>query len=207
MRCAPYSVRPLVPGSRIFGRVRPARHSGGIDVFLEALERSSPGEVLVVDNGGRLDEACVGDLMALEVKMSGLSGIVIWGLHRDSAELREMDFPIFSLGALPARPRRSSPRDSESLQTARIGEWMVSTNDFVVGDDDGVLFVPGESLEAIGSLATGIRNSERSQTEEMHTGTTLRRHTKFSEFLRERSLKPNLTFQQHLHNISRPKEK
>jgi regulator of RNase E activity RraA len=42
------------------------------------------GDVLVVDNGGRLDEACVGDLVALEAKHAGVAGIAIWGLHRDT---------------------------------------------------------------------------------------------------------------------------
>jgi hypothetical protein len=51
----------------------------GVDIFLEALEGAAPGNVLVVDNGGRLDEACVGDLVVLEAQAAGLEGIVIWG--------------------------------------------------------------------------------------------------------------------------------
>ena len=43
---------------------------------------AAPGDVLVVDNGGRLDEACVGDLVALEAQAAGVEGMVIWGLHR-----------------------------------------------------------------------------------------------------------------------------
>jgi 4-hydroxy-4-methyl-2-oxoglutarate aldolase len=66
------------------GPARHARHAGSIDVFLEALELARPGDVLVVDNGGREDESCVGDLVALEVQRAGLAGIVIWGLHRDT---------------------------------------------------------------------------------------------------------------------------
>src|SRR5437899_4641583 len=65
VRCAPASIRALVPGSRLVGRACPARHVGSVDVFLEAIEGSAPGDVLVVDNGGRLDESCVGDLVAL----------------------------------------------------------------------------------------------------------------------------------------------
>src|SRR2546430_12395803 len=40
-----------------------------VDIFLEALEKASTGEILVVDNAGRRDEACVGDLIALETKI------------------------------------------------------------------------------------------------------------------------------------------
>jgi regulator of RNase E activity RraA len=57
--------------------------------------------VLVVDNGGLLDEACVGDLVALEAHAAGMEGMVIWGLHRDTADIRAIGLPVFSLGAIP----------------------------------------------------------------------------------------------------------
>src|SRR6267378_5006373 len=110
VRCAPALLQALVPGDRLVGRASPARHVGSVDVFLEALETAAPGEVLVVDNGGRLDEACVGDLVALEVKTAGLAGIVIWGLHRDTTDLVDIGLPCFSLGALSTGPRRLDPR-------------------------------------------------------------------------------------------------
>ena len=81
MRCASALLRAVVPGSRLAGRVCPARHAGSVDAFLEAFETAAPGDVLVVDNGGRLDEACVGDLVALEAHAAGMEGMVIWGLH------------------------------------------------------------------------------------------------------------------------------
>jgi len=96
VRCAPVGLRPIAPGMQCAGRARPARHVGSVDVFLEALETGTPGEVLVVDNDGRLDEACVGDLVALEAKGAGVTGIVIWGLHRDSREIGEIGLPLFS---------------------------------------------------------------------------------------------------------------
>ena len=108
MRCAPASLSTVMPGSRLAGRVCPAQHVGSIDVFLEALQGAAPGEVLVVDNGGRLDEACVGDLVALEAQAAGLEGLVIWGLHRDTAEIRTIGLPVFSLGSNPNRP--ATPR-------------------------------------------------------------------------------------------------
>ena len=88
VRCAPARVHAVVPGSRLAGRVCPARHAGSVDIFLEALEGAAPGEVLVADNDGRLDESCVGDLVVLEAQAAGLDGIVIWGLHRDTADIQ-----------------------------------------------------------------------------------------------------------------------
>jgi regulator of RNase E activity RraA len=77
VRCAPALLHAVVPGSRLAGRVIPARHAGSVDIFLEALQDAAPGDVLVVDNGGRLDESCVGDLIALKAHAAGLGGIVI----------------------------------------------------------------------------------------------------------------------------------
>ncbi|MDP3208767.1 MAG: RraA family protein, partial [Rhodoglobus sp.] len=90
MRCAPSTIQAMTPGMRIVGRVLPARHSGSVDVFLEAIEAASAGDVLVADNRGRADESCIGDLMAQEAQTADLAGIVIWGLHRDTGEVQEI---------------------------------------------------------------------------------------------------------------------
>src|SRR5580704_18540373 len=110
VRCAPSALQAAVRGSHIAGRVCPARHAGSVDIFLEAFESTEQGDVLVVDNGWRLDEACVGDLVALEAQAAGLSGMVIWGLHRDTADIRAIGLPVFSLGAIPTGPLRLDAR-------------------------------------------------------------------------------------------------
>jgi len=142
VRCAPAPLRAVAPGSRVAGIASPARHAGSVDIFLEAIEAAAPGDVLVVDNGGRLDESCVGDLVALEAQAAGLEGIVIWGLHRDTADVRALGLPVFSLGAIPTGPRRLDVRPPDALVSATVGDWTVSREDLVLGDDDGVLFVP-----------------------------------------------------------------
>ena len=74
LRVAPPGIGAVIPGRQIAGRARQARHYGGVDVFLEALGSAGYGDVLVVDNGGRADEACVGDLVVLEAQAAGLGG-------------------------------------------------------------------------------------------------------------------------------------
>jgi regulator of RNase E activity RraA len=58
---------------------------------------AAPGDVLVVDTGGLLDEACVGDLVALEAHAAGMEGMVIWRLRRGAAAIRAIGLPVFSL--------------------------------------------------------------------------------------------------------------
>ncbi|MFD1713812.1 RraA family protein [Amnibacterium flavum] len=199
-RYAPASIRPLWGAVHIVGRARPARHYGSVDVFLEALESAHPGDVLVVDNAGREDEACVGDLMALETAKAGLAGIVIWGLHRDSPELRDIALPLFSRGALPFGPRRLDAQDPDALEWARVGDVTVTGDDFVLADDDGVLFLPLDRAAELAEAATVIRETERRQAAAMRLGTSLRDQAQFAEYLRQRA-SAGRTFREHLRAI------
>lgn len=201
VRCAPAALRAALPGARLAGRVCPARHTGSVDVFLEAFQSAEPGDVLVADNGGRLDEACVGDLIALEAQTAGLAGMVIWGLHRDTADLQVIGLPVFSLGALPAGPQRLHPRPPGALESASVGEWTVTRDDIVVGDHDGVLFVPASKTAELCDLAETIRDTERRQAERIRTGTTLRSQLAFDSYLARREQDPALGFREHLRTL------
>jgi regulator of RNase E activity RraA len=201
VRCGPPFLRAVIPGSRVAGRVCPARHVGSVDVFLEAFEGSAPGDVLVVDNGGRLDEACVGDLVALEAQAAGLAGMVIWGLHRDTADIQAIGLPVFSLGAIAAGPLRLDARPPDALESATAGDWTLSREDLVFGDDDGVLFVPGAVTENVLTLAEKIRDTERRQAERMRAGVSLRSQVQFSAYLSKRAQTPSLSFRDHLRAV------
>ena len=171
VRCAPALLQALVPGSRLVGRASPARHVGSVDVFLEALEGAAPGDVLVVDNGGRLDESCVGDLVALEVQAAGLEGIVIWGLHRDTADMRAIGLPVFSLGAIPTGPQRLDVRPEDALESAVMGDWTVSRENLILGDDDGVLCVPYDEVETVYRAAAAKQEAEKKTMAATQAGT------------------------------------
>lgn len=201
VRCAPCDLRALCSSNRVVGRVRPTRHYGSVDIFLEALENASPGEVLVIDNSGRRDEACVGDLIALETKLAGLAGMVIWGLHRDTQELLEVGLPMFSLGECPTGPLRLDPREAGALVSACVGSWTVGTDDVAMGDVNGVLFLPMARAEEIAVIARSIRDTERAQAGKMRDGTSLRAQLQFSDFLVRRSSNPAVTLREHLRRI------
>ena len=199
LRCA--LLHAVTPGSRVAGRVAPARHVGSVDIFLEVLEGIGPGHVLVADNGGRLDEACVGDLVVLEAQAAALEGIVIWGLHRDTAEIRAIRLPVFSLGAIPAGPQRLDTRPPDALASAAVGEWTVSGADLVLGDDDGVLFVPAARAAELFTIAETIRDTERHQADQIRAGVSLRRQLRFDRYLARRDQTPSLTLRDYLRAV------
>ena len=203
VRCGPTRLRAIAPRMRCAGRARPARHVGSVDVFLEALTDAEPGDVMVIDNGGRLDEACIGDLVALEAKGAELGGMIVWGLHRDTDDLLEIGLPIFSLGTMPTGPQRIDARSADALSSARVGDYVLTSADFVAADADGVIFLQEEHLPAIVSAAEAIRTTEREQARRMRGGTSLREQARFDDYLARRAANPRFGFREHLRTVGK----
>ena len=201
LRCAPHTMRPAVAGMKASGRARPVRHVGSVDVFLEAIEVASPGDILVVDNDGRFDESCIGDLVVRETKLAGLGGIVIWGLHRDSLEVSEIALPLFSLGVTSAGPQRLDNRPPDVFENAFVGEYRVTAGDIVVADGDGVVFLPQDRVGELIAAAAAIREVERNQALGMASGKSLRDQLHFKEYLAQRQRDSQYSFRQHLRQI------
>ena len=201
MLLAPLGLRPVRSGDSVAGRVLPARHYGSVDVFLEAYGSAQGGEVLVIDNGGRTDEACIGDLIVLEAQASGLAGMMVWGLHRDSPELRDIDFPVFTYGTCPAGPRRLDATEQEALESAAFGDGHVGSDHFVFADDDGAVFVSGTDANAVLTTARTILETEWKQADLIRQGSTLRDQLRFSEYLENHSNDPSYSFRRHLRQI------
>src|SRR5438105_4814802 len=189
-RISPPGSRAVMPNQSLAGPALPVRHSGSVDVFLEAMQAARPGDVLVIDNGGRLDEGCIGDLTALEAKNCGLTGIIVWGAHRDTPELRQIRLPIFSYGMWPSGPQRLDTRDSSALHSARFGNFVVERSDMAFADDDGCLFVLAKHTDNLLSVAHEIWERERRQVEAIKNGHSLREQLDFARYLEERVVDP-----------------
>jgi regulator of RNase E activity RraA len=201
LRVAPAGIGAVIPGQRIAGRALPARHYGSVDVFLEAFSGAAHGDVLGVDNSGREDEACVGDLVVLEAQAAGVGGVMVWGRHRDTAELTQIALPVFSYGRCPAGPVRLDEQEPSALASARFGACLVTRDDIVFGDDDGVVFVAASQAGEVLAAARQIGDVEQDQARKIQAGQTLRQQTAFSEYLARRAAEPSYTFRRHLRRI------
>lgn len=201
LRIAPAGIFSVIPGSHVSGRVLPVRHYGSVDIFLEAMGSAQKGDILVIDNNGRSNEGCIGDLTVLEAEACELAAIIVWGRHRDTHELKEINFPVFSYGMYPAGPQRLDSRDPDSLVTAEFGDILVSREDVVFADEDGVVFAPVRHIEELLSTAQEIWQTERRQADAIRSGKKLRDQLQFDDYLERRSGDEAYTFRKHLREI------
>jgi regulator of RNase E activity RraA len=197
VRLAPPGLRPVLVGAPFAGRARPVTHRGSVDVILIAINDSQAGDVLIIDDGGRTTEACVGDLVALEAHQAGLAGAVIWGSHRDTTQLHLIGFPVVSLGPCPSGPRGLEPPASGPTGAAwrQLG---IAGADLVVADDDGVVLLGERRRDDVLTEAMRIQAVEAQQASALRNGTSLRQQLDLAGYLSRRSSDPNHTFRRHL---------
>lgn len=125
-----------------------ARSRGGDNLtYLRALEFCRPGDVLVIDAGGDLNNAVVGGILSFYAASIGTVGVVIDGAIRDVAEIRERDFPVYARGVTHRGPYKDGP--GEINVPVSVGGMVVNPGDIVVGDQDGLLAIPQEGVEQL----------------------------------------------------------
>ena len=198
VRIGPFGLKPNIPGTKAAGPARPARHAGSTDVFLEAIAAAHKGDMLIIDNGGRHDEGCIGDLVVGEAFMSGLAATVCWGAHRDTAAILSFGAKVWSLGTCPNGPLELRKRHDTALLAANIGSVTVTLEDYVFADDDGVVVVATADLTRIVETARDIAGREGAQAARLLKGELLRSQLDLETYLTKRSADPGFTFRDHL---------
>ena len=198
VRVGPPGLRCNFPGSKAHGPVRPARHAGSTDVFLEAIAAASRGDVLVIDNGGREDEGCIGDLVVGEAFMSGIAGTICWGTHRDTAAIHAIGARVWSLGTCPNGPLEQRRRVPTALEAANLGKITVTHEDHVFADDDGVVVVAHADLTSVVETEKDIAAREGAQAVRLLKGELLRQQFDLESYVSRRNADPNYTFRDHL---------
>lgn len=105
----------------------------------KALNHAEPGDVLVVDGGGDISQALVGELMKMFAQTRGVTGFVIDGAIRDVAAFAASDFPCYARGETHKGPYKDGPGEVHVPVT--IGGLVIQPGDIVIGDEDGVVAV------------------------------------------------------------------
>jgi len=133
-----------------------------------ALPLLRSGHVLVIDGGGDLANALIGDLILTYLLQRGCAGVVIDGVVRDSAAFAQADFPCYARGISHRGPYKNGP-GALNVPVAIAGQ-VVNPGDIVVGDEDGVVTFPQSDAERLLEAARRSAAKEEAIRAEILTG-------------------------------------
>ncbi len=175
-------IAPLWPGQRMAGRAFTVRYvpSGAERASVgDYIDEVEAGQVVVLDNAGRLYCTVWGDILTALAQRKGIAGTAIFGVCRDTKKARELGYPIYSSGRF-MRTGKDRVEVADVGITVSLGDVQVRPGDLILGDDDGVVVVPRGHEERALELARSIASTEDRITEEALSGTPLgevrRRH-------------------------------
>jgi 4-hydroxy-4-methyl-2-oxoglutarate aldolase len=170
-RAAHRRLRPAWPGASIAAPAFPVACTPGDNLAVHvAVTRAPRGSVLCVDVGLVPDRGYWGEVLTTAAEAAGLAGLVLDGGVRDVAALEAHRFPVFSAGIALTGATKDKP--GTVGVPARVGGVLVSLGDWVVGDRDGVTFVPGGALEAVLEAGRVREAKEAGFFEALRSGST-----------------------------------
>ena len=145
---------------------------GKTHLGVKAIDLAQAGDVILVDNGGRLDTSCWGGILANGAKTKGVSGVVIDGACRDVDDYVEINFPVYARGSVvsTARGRIMEQSTNEMVQ---FGGIQVRPGDIVIGDKSGVVIIPQEKLEEVLIKAEELWQKEEDMVSEIRSGKSM----------------------------------
>ncbi|HEX9038567.1 MAG TPA: RraA family protein [Ktedonobacterales bacterium] len=137
----PLDIRPLAPSYRVAGRVTVVTGTTDDNLNLrEVMARGpQPGSILLVAGGAASTRACMGGLMAREMRLLGFTALITDAPVRDAAEIRASGLLVWARGQTAVAPEK---RGGGHADFARFGAVTARPGDFVVADEDGVIVWP-----------------------------------------------------------------
>ncbi|MFC4274011.1 RraA family protein [Achromobacter aloeverae] len=162
-------IQALRPRMRFAGAAFTVEVRPGDNLMIHAaLALAQPGDVLVIDGKGDQTCALMGTIMMNVARERGLAAVVMDAAARDSLDIDEMDFPVFSVGTNPNGPTKQV--GGRIGHPVSVGGVTVHPGDFICGDADGVVAVEREKIEALLPLAAQKVRSEAHRIEEIRKG-------------------------------------
>jgi 4-hydroxy-4-methyl-2-oxoglutarate aldolase len=169
-------IRRLWPGPALVGPVItvqlvPLEEAPAPKVHLgaAAIGRARPGDVIVLDNGGRVDCGSWGGLLTLAAVQRDVAGVVTYGACRDIDEAETLQFPIFGLASttVTARGRVAERSTGTDLDIAGV---VVRTGDLVIADGSGAVVIPAARAEAAVERAESVVRREAVMADRLRSG-------------------------------------
>ena len=174
--CGLLGIQAVIPGQRIYGEAYTVHYvpcgmdKGTVGDFIDDVQ---PGQVVVIDNGGRTYCTVWGDIMTFTAKTKGIAGTVIDGVCRDVDGIRKLGYPIYTKGKYMVTGKERVQVDAVNFPVA-ISGVQVRPGDLIIGDESGVVCVPAEKAEEVLKIAKHIEETEQKIIAEVKNGSTLK---------------------------------
>lgn len=136
---------------------------------LEAIKRGNPGDVLVIDQGGRMDVNSYGGVAGFTTRQFGLVGTVIDGVTRDIDEYKALNLPVYGRGFIQQSIRNRCACAGYGIGV-RLGGVPVAPGDLIVADENGVCVVPAPLMAEVVEHATLFKSIEDGIVEAVRQG-------------------------------------
>jgi RraA family protein len=162
-------LRPMHRGGVMAGPAFTVKTRPGDNLMVhKAIDTAAPGDIIVVDAGGELTTAIIGEIMTSHAEARGIAGIVINGAIRDCAAIRAGRFPVFAAGVSHRGPYKDGP--GEINVPIALDGMVIEPGDLVLGDDDGLVAVPFDHVETVFAAAHAKHQAEEKMLAAIRAG-------------------------------------